>query len=185
MRPTVATVVLSGLVSFFASSRAWLHVTAVRQPPFGPETLDVTGRHWFSFLTILSFAAVAAGVLILVVRGLGRRFFGVMLVLIGAGLAVPGVAGKNVPDESHLRDLIPENVGGTALSLTGHVVLAWSMIVLGCGLVIALAGALTVVQGGEWDEALSRRYERPADGDRTDDAWRTLDRGDDPTLGGL
>lgn len=185
MRPTVATVMVSGLISIFVSTRAWLHVTAVRQPPFAPETLDVTGRHWFGFLTMLSFAAVAAGALILVVRGLGRRFFGVMLVLIGAGLAVPGVAGKNVPDETHLRDLIPDTIGGTALSLTGHVVLAWSMIVLGCGLVIALAGALTVVQGGEWDEALSRRYEAPAEADGTDDAWRALDRGDDPTLGGL
>jgi len=61
------------------------------------------------------------------------------------------------------------------------------------GLLAAAAGLLTVLRGRTWP-AMGRRYERAAatapaparrqsDEDRALDAWRALDRGEDPTEG--
>jgi uncharacterized membrane protein (TIGR02234 family) len=73
---------------------------------------------------------------------------------------------------------------------------AWPVLALAAGLLAAAAGLLTVVRGRTWP-GMGRRYERAAaaaptapgparrrtDEDRALDAWRALDRGEDPTEG--
>jgi uncharacterized membrane protein (TIGR02234 family) len=65
-------------------------------------------------------------------------------------------------------------------------------VVLAAGLVAVVTGLLVVLRGRRWP-GMGRRYERPGrsagppparertDEERTADAWRALDRGEDPT----
>jgi len=184
MRLTVMLVLVSGVVSFFASGRTWLKVVATREAPFGPQYLSVTGHHWFPVLTSLCIAAVVGAVLVFFTRGHARRVLGVLIVLIGAGMVVPGFVGRHAPKPFQIRDLIPEDIGGTAPAVGGHVVIGWPMAVLVSGLIIAMCGSMVFTQGPDWDDAVADRYETAPDGAGSDDPWRALDRGDDPTLDG-
>jgi uncharacterized membrane protein (TIGR02234 family) len=89
--------------------------------------------------------------------------------------------------------------GTPGSTVTTAVSAAWPVLVLAAGLLAAAAGLLTVVRGRTWP-GMGRRYERAAtaataattapaparrrtDEDRALDAWRALDRGEDPTEG--
>ena len=96
------------------------------------------------------------------------------------------------PDGIHV---FIDNVGGAvhdavmanlALHARIAIVAQWPLLTVACGVLIALAGALTVVFAPRWS-AMATRYEAPTaaarrDGPATDIAlWTALDRGEDPT----
>ncbi|HEX4728542.1 MAG TPA: Trp biosynthesis-associated membrane protein, partial [Jatrophihabitans sp.] len=59
---------------------------------------------------------------------------------------------------------------------------AWPIgTVIGAVLVL-MAGMLVLVRGASWQMGLSSRYAAPAEAAKSDDPWRSLDRGEDPTI---
>jgi uncharacterized membrane protein (TIGR02234 family) len=77
---------------------------------------------------------------------------------------------------------------------TADVLAAWPAVALAAGVLGAAVGVLVVLRGRTWP-AMGGRYERPAgqtetaarparartDEDRAQDAWKAMDRGEDPT----
>jgi uncharacterized membrane protein (TIGR02234 family) len=114
-------------------------------------------------------AAVAGGVL---------GWSGLRTLATGGDAAAAGLLGSGTP-------------GST---VTTAVSAAWPVLALVAGLLAVAAGLLTVLRGRTWP-GMGRRYERAAatvtaaparrqtDEDRALDAWRALDRGEDPTEG--
>ena len=130
---------------------------------------------------LLLLAAAAA---VPAVRGAARIAVGALVALAGAALAwsalrvLTGGAdpGRAAPGERRTADLAT----------------AWPVLCLVAAVLALAAGALVLCRGSTWP-GMGRRYERGAGGaapaparartdeDRALDAWRALDRGDDPT----
>jgi uncharacterized membrane protein (TIGR02234 family) len=172
---------VAGALALSAGGQTWSTVTVSRRPPLPPVTEVLTGSSLAPLVPAAGLLLLAAAVAVLAVRGAGRVAVGVLVVLAGAALAWsglrvltggadPGTAG---PGEERAADLAA----------------AWPVLCLVAAAVAAAAGALVVLRGRRWP-GMGRRYERtgapaPArprtDEDRALDAWRALDRGDDPT----
>ncbi|NDU76549.1 MFS transporter, partial [Actinomadura sp. DSM 109109] len=119
---------------------------------------------------------------LLATRGRVRAGVGVLIALFGVGIAYASTV-------SVQRSSVLEAAGDeSALLRLGadpllEVNLWWLVSVTG-GVVLAVAGILTVVRGARWP-GMSARYERGAPrtaaGDDPSALWKSLDRGEDPT----
>lgn len=132
----------------------------------------------------LAVVALAGTLLILVLRRRGRRIVGVILVLVGAGIAAVGAI-RQRPNADAVRTQVREIslVDQFAVDPTG-----WSWAFAVAGALVALGGALAVVTAPRWP-GRADRFERTVGTARpvvaTDDAaevWRAMDAGMDPTL---
>jgi uncharacterized membrane protein (TIGR02234 family) len=95
-----------------------------------------------------------------------------------------------------LEDRSVEVLGaGRGAAVEVEVVAAWPSLAVVAGFLGAAVGGFVVVRGRGWP-AMGRRYERATattgvsahgaartDEDRAQDAWKALDRGEDPTDG--
>lgn len=183
-RLAVGGLVVASTTALFASTRPWIHVQAHRSPPFGPVAVDVTGRHWFSALFVLSVLPLLAAALVFVTRGAGRRLVGVLVVVIGAALATVAVRGQTAPSPGRLRELVGEHLASTSTALDASLVFVWPSVLLVAAAAVVAAGVDIGLRAGQWQGGLARRYEAPARAATAEDAWHVLDRGDDPTIGG-
>ena len=137
---------------------------------------------------------LAAAVALLAVRGAGRVAVGLLAVAAGGALAWSGLRALAGGLDDAGSDL-PGLAGGTVSGTSADVSATWPVLALLAGLVAVATGALAVLRGRTWP-AMGRRYERtdaaapapagaPArprtDEDRAVDAWKALDRGEDPT----
>jgi uncharacterized membrane protein (TIGR02234 family) len=175
---------LAGALALSAGGQAWSTVTVTRRPPLPPVTEVLTGSALAPLVPAAGLLLLAAAVAVLAVRGAGRAAVGVLVVLAGAALAWSG-----------LQVLTGGADPGTAAPgerRTVELAAAWPVLVLVAAVLAVAAGGLVLVRGRSWP-GMGRRYERgpgatpaaPArprtDEDRALDAWRALDRGDDPT----
>ena len=180
----VAGCALAGGLALSAGGQTWATVTVTRPAPLPPVTEALTGSALAPPATASGLLLLAAAVAVLAVRGGGRVVVGALVVAAGLVLGWSGArvlvsgpdAGPTAPGESV----------GTDLSA------GWPVLCLVAAVVAVVAGLLVVVRGRRWP-GMGRRYERtpgvaapaPArartDEDRALDAWRALDRGDDPT----
>ncbi len=180
----VAGCAVAGGLALSAGGQAWSTVTVTRRPPLPPVTEVLTGSALAPLVPAAGLLLLAAAVAVLAVRGAGRAAVGVLVVLAGAALAWSG-----------LRALTGTADTGTAApgeQRTAVLAAAWPVLVLLAAVVALAAGVLVVARGRRWP-GMGRRYERtpgaaapvPArartDEDRALDAWRAIDRGDDPT----
>ena len=144
----------AGGLTLSTGGQTWLTATLQRPAPLPPVTEQLTG------------SALAGGVL---------GWSGLRTLVTDADATAAGMVGSRTP-------------GST---LTTEVSAAWPALALVAGLLAVAAGLLTVLRGRTWP-GMGRRYERPAtaaaaparrqaDEDRALDAWRALDRGEDPT----
>lgn len=153
-------------LALYAATRTWSVEVTVRPAPLPELRTDHRGAAWIAPVAVVGLAAAGA---LVATRGAARRAVGVLLVFIGAGLALGGGQG------------LPEARLWPALCLLG-------------GVVVAVAGGLTVIHGHTWP-AMGARYERGRDApsDRpapavqdgpvaSTQAWDALDRGEDPTV---
>lgn len=103
-------------------------------------------------------AALAAAAALPLLRATGRRVLGGIGVLLGAAGVATVLDGWPAPAP------------------------AWPWLALAGGVLVAVAGALTVARAGSWP-GTGTRFERGArtDGAAPRDAWDALDRGEDPT----
>ncbi len=125
-------------------------------PPRGAAPQATTGTELVPLAHALALVALAGVVALLAARGWTRLAVGGALIL--GGLAIAAVA----------------------VTRLGGSLLGPGLTVVG-GLLVALAGVLTVVRSRRWP-ALGARYDAPGR-PRTEDAWAALDRGEDPTVG--
>jgi hypothetical protein len=153
-------------LALYAATRTWFVEVTVRPAPLPPLRTPHHGASWLAPVAVVGLAAAGA---VLATRGAVRRAVGVLLLLIGAGLAAGG--GRGLAD--------------TRL---------WPALCVVGGLAVAVAGALTVAGGHTWP-TMGARYDRGPDAtsDRpvpaaqngsvaSTQAWDALDRGEDPTL---
>lgn len=158
-------------LALYAATRTWNVEVTVRPAPLPELRTAHRGAPWLAPIAVVGLAAAGA---LLATRGTARRAVGVLLVLIGAGLAVGG--GRGLADSQ-----------------------LWPALCLVGGVAVAVAGALTVARGRTWP-GMGARYERSgpkapagAPSDRSvpaardgsvasTQAWEALDRGEDPTL---
>jgi len=157
-RPLTTAVVVCAAgagLAFVAAGRAWEN-----GPARAAESAHQTGADLVPGLSALALVGLAGAGALLATRGLGRRALGVLLVLVGLGVA------------------------GLALAHVAGADTVWPVPAAAGGLLVAVSGAAAVAVGQRWP-AMGARYERasrggPAGG--TTDAWSALDRGEDPTL---
>jgi uncharacterized membrane protein (TIGR02234 family) len=187
--PAAAVVgaVLAGGLALSTGGQTWATATLPRPAPLPPSTEELTGSALAPLVPAAGLLLLAAAVAVLAVRGGGRVVVGLLVALAGGVLGWSGLR----PFAGEAGSAVAGAVGaGTAGDLTVEVHPAWPVLAIVAGVLAVAAGLLTVLRGRGWP-GMGRRYERPAaapagsrpriDEDRALDAWRALDRGEDPT----
>ncbi|MFD0274542.1 TIGR02234 family membrane protein [Kitasatospora sp. NPDC127111] len=169
---------LGAVLVLTAVGRVWADGRA------GTLEVSVTGGRISELPGGLALVALAAAVAVFAVRGAGRAAVGVLTLLAGLGAAATAAAGAGdtaALDGEAARKLA---LSGSTATEVGHT--GWPWVALAGGLLLALAGLLTVRFGRRWP-AMGSRYEAPtrkapakAAGSPAD-LWKALDRGEDPT----
>ena len=160
-----------------------------RRAPLPPVAEELTGSELAPLVPACGLLLLAAAVAVVAVRGRGRQVVGLLACIGGGTLLWSGL--RALVADPGLADLSD----GTAAAATGLSIsrsAAWPVLALVAGVLGCVAGGLTVLRGAGW-QGMGRRYERgaaaatsarPMAGTREDralDAWRALDRGEDPT----
>lgn len=203
---------VGGGLAVFAGSWEWDTVVVTRAAPLAGFSVAVAGRTIEPAVTGLGVVALAGVVAVLASRGPLRRIVGAVVAVAGVVLGWRAVAGFSAVSIGYARDLVVQSRTGTALDAGAGVrvdvhPLAPAVAVVAAALVVA-GGALVVARAGRWT-AMGARYDAPAGGaggpaaeaaasggaadHPADDAgstagagdlalWKSLDRGDDPTL---
>ncbi|MER7753969.1 TIGR02234 family membrane protein [Kitasatospora sp. NPDC097643] len=169
--------VLSAVLVLTAAGRVWAEGRA------GTLAVSVTGGRISELPGGLALVGLAAAVAVFAVRGVGRLAVGALTLLAGLGAAAAAVAGAGdtaALDAEAARKLA---LSGSAATEVGHT--GWPWVALAGGLLLALAGLLTLRFGRSWP-AMGSRYEAPtgkapAKAETPADLWKALDRGEDPT----
>jgi uncharacterized membrane protein (TIGR02234 family) len=179
---------VAGGLALVAGGQPWADVTTDRRAPLPPVTGVLSGAEAAPLVPATGLVLLAAAVALLAVRGAARTGVGLLVAVAGGVLgwsALRGLAGD-------LAAADRPQVRGTT---TADVLAVWPAVALVGGVLAAAVGVLVVVRGRGWP-AMGRRYERPAgqteaaarrperartDEDRSQDAWKAMDRGEDPT----
>ncbi|RZU31410.1 Trp biosynthesis-associated membrane protein [Blastococcus saxobsidens] len=180
---------VAGALVLSASGQRWADVTAERRSPLPPVSAALSGGDVAPLATAAGLVLLAAAVALLAVRGAGRAAVGLVTAAAGGALVWSGVrvlAGGVADAAADLPGLTGSSVVSTAVDVSP----VWPALSLLAGLLALVVGLLTAVRGRTWP-AMGRRYERTAttatparprtDEDRAQDAWKALDRGEDPT----
>jgi uncharacterized membrane protein (TIGR02234 family) len=166
----------SGLVLVLLS-RKWVSAEYV-ESGFPNVSLDLTANELTPALSGLAIAAIASTLGAIATRGFGRRLVGVVMAVIGIGIAfVTFDVMQNLEDlvGSEFADAIGRDVSGWSQESS---IYAW--LVIPAGLVIAICGLL--MAGKTFDTRLSKRYERELGNPKNLTPWQSLDQGIDPTI---
>ena len=190
MAAAVVGLAAAGGLALSTGGQTWLTATVARPEPLPPVTEQLTGSALAPLVPAGGLVLLAAAVALVAVRGGGRVLVGLLAAVAGGVLGWSGLR-TLVAD----GDAVAAGVGsGTpGSSVTAAVSAGWPLLALLAGLLAVAAGLLTVLRGRSWP-GMGRRYERTAasapaaarprtDEDRALDAWRALDRGEDPTEG--
>ncbi|AUG76642.1 hypothetical protein CFP65_1765 [Kitasatospora sp. MMS16-BH015] len=156
----------------------------------GQLELSVSGSAVSGLPGGLALVALAAAVAVFAVRGVGRMVVGGLTVVAGLGAAAAAVAGAfdgSALDAEAGRKLALMSAQAEQVSHT-----AWPWVAAFGGLLLAVAGLVTLRAGRGWP-AMGARYDaptrqakaaRPAKAGRPStpaELWQALDRGEDPT----
>jgi uncharacterized membrane protein (TIGR02234 family) len=179
--------VLAAGAALLLATQHWQTITTARPAPLHDDVLQVSGRTVDAAPTALALVALAGVVAVLATRGSVRRVVGVVLALAGLGLIWRAAAAGAV-STSRARALVADHHPTVDMSrATPHVVThpLWAALTIGCGVLVALAGAALAMWGHRW-LVMSARYDaapsRPADPAKAAASlWSALDRGEDPT----
>jgi uncharacterized membrane protein (TIGR02234 family) len=180
----VVGVVAAGALALIAGGQTWARVVAERPAPLPPVESTLSGGEAVPLVPAAGLVLLAAAVALLAVRGIARVAVGLLAAVAGGVLVWSGLRtlGGGV-DTGDVR--------ATDVDLTA----AWPVLAAVAGVLAIAAGGLVVVRGRSWP-GMGRRYERAGaetpsgtgraertDEDRAQDAWKALDRGEDPTDG--
>lgn len=173
-QPVSVVACLAGAgLALYAVTRVW-SVRVEQRTGLSDLRAEQTGAESQPWLIGLALVALAGAGALLATRGRVRRGLGVLLTLIGVGIAAGGVLARVTLDAGD---------AGAAAAI-------WPVVSVLAGAVVAAGGVLAARHGHLWS-AMSARYERggvpsgsapaaPAPEDNRS-LWDALDRGDDPT----
>jgi hypothetical protein len=182
-----ALTLISGLAAAGAVAvgvtKPWLRATATVE---GMPRLvaEVSGTDVSPAAGALGLATLAAFGAVVATRGWVRVAIGVAIVAAMVFVAVsalfPGSTAGLVED-----GLAAKGWAGGAYNVQS---VWWRWLVAAAAVVGAMCGALVVRFGRKW-ATMGERYDAPTERKQTEvvseaDAWRAIDRGDDPTTGG-
>ena len=185
-RRGLTTAVLLCLVGAFlvlvAAGRSWVSVEVALGPLVEARTESRRGTDIVPGLSALGLLGLAGVVALAATRRTGRALVGLVLLATGVGV----VAAALTADLTVVSEPL---AGETDVRIDTDAV--WPSLTAVGGLLLALAGLLTVVRGRSWP-ALGQRYEAPvapaASAEPTEPTeltekglWEALDRGEDPT----
>jgi uncharacterized membrane protein (TIGR02234 family) len=186
----VAGCALAGGLALSAGGQTWATATVTRQAPLPPVSEALTGSELAALVPACGLLLLAAAVAVVAVRGRVRQLVGLLAAVGGGTLLWSGL--RALVADPGLGDLSDGTATGATAVEVGRAA-AWPVLTVVAGLLAIAAGALVVLRGPGWT-GMGRRYERtpaaaaavPADRvrNREDvalDAWRALDRGEDPT----
>ena len=133
----------------------------------------------------LAIVALAGTLLILGLRGRGRRVLGGVLLLAGIGAALIGGFWMQ-PRADAVRGQLDHAGWLDSFRLTATV---WPWIFVLAGALVAAGGALTVITAGSWPSTAGRFQPesgraQPATSDEPVELWKAMDAGLDPTAAG-
>ncbi|MGY1743674.1 MULTISPECIES: Trp biosynthesis-associated membrane protein [unclassified Blastococcus] len=188
MAAAVAGCAVAGGLALSAGGQTWATATVTRRAPLPPVTESLSGSELAGLVPACGLLLLAAAVAVVAVRGRGRQVVGLLAAVGGGTLLWSGL--RALLDEPGLTDLSDgAAAGATAIEVSRSA--AWPVVTVVAGLLAVAAAVLAVLRGPAW-AGLGRRHERaPAPAraaagtreDRALDAWRALDRGEDPTAG--
>jgi uncharacterized membrane protein (TIGR02234 family) len=189
MAVAVVGAVAAGGLALSAGGQTWVTATVERLEPLPPVNEQLTGSELAPLVPAGGLVLLAAAVALVAVRGAGRVLVGLLAAVAGGALGWSGLRTLLTDADVTAAGVVGSGTPGS--TLTAEVSAAWPVLVLVAGLLAVAAGLLTVLRGSSWP-GMGRRYERPAaaaaapvrrrtDEDRALDAWRALDRGEDPT----
>jgi uncharacterized membrane protein (TIGR02234 family) len=191
MATAVVGLAAAGGLALSTGGQTWLTATVARPAPLPPVTEQLTGSELAPLVPAGGLVLLAAAVALVAVRGAGRVLVGLLAAVAGGVLGWSGLRTLVTDGDAAAAGVLGGGTPGSAV--TTAVSAAWPVLALLAGLLAVAAGLLTVLRGRTWP-AMGRRYERAAatapaparrqsDEDRALDAWRALDRGEDPTEG--
>jgi uncharacterized membrane protein (TIGR02234 family) len=178
----VVGAVAAGGLALIAGGQAWARVVAERPAPLPPVESTLSGSEAVPLVPAAGLVLLAAAVALLAVRGAARLVVGLLVAVAGGVLVWSGV--RTLGGGIDTADVRAAEV---------DVSTAWPVVAAVAGVLAVVVGALVVVRGRSWP-GMGRRYERAGaqtrtaprqgtDEDRAEDAWKALDRGEDPTDG--
>lgn len=176
-RNLVTTQFIFSVVILVALSRDWVVATYL-EPGFPKVELRLSANDLNPTLNGLAIASIASTLGVIATRGWARRLVGAIIFLLGLGILV---ATWNLTQNldavvgSELAQAVGRSVSGatTQTSLYAWIVFPVSLVLLACGLLIAIR---------TFESQLSRRYERANASAKNLTPWQALDQGLDPTL---
>jgi uncharacterized membrane protein (TIGR02234 family) len=169
-------------LAVFAAGRTWAEVargeSIVAQAPLALTGGDLSGVSTLGWVGMAGLAALLA------TSGWLRRALGVLFVLLGAGIVT--LSFTSVADKNLFKAAVDHHAFlASRADLSAVVSYAWPWVSAAGGVLLALAGVITLVRGGRWP-GMSARYDSANAAPkkvRDDPAglWKSLDRGEDPT----
>lgn len=177
-RNSIFLLLVSSATVIVSAGQTWAKVW-YEDPGFPVVSLTLSGRQLDPLLSGLGAAAVAGVLGIVASRGVLRRIFGAILILLGVGIIYSSLsikAGIHNQIEPLIADVVGRDVANFEYTFNS---LFW----------VAAAGGLGVVISGllflliDFDGSkMSSRYERNHDPEQELSPWISLDLGIDPTL---
>lgn len=182
MAAAVLGSVVAGALALIAGGQGWARVVAERPPPLPPVESTLSGSEAVPLVPASGLVLLAAAVALLAVRGAARLAVGLLIAVAGGVLLRSGIrtlGGSIDRADPRLAEV--------------DVTTAWPVLAAVAGVLAIAVGGLVVLRGRSWP-GMGRRYERPgaetptaapqrSEEDRAQDAWKALDRGEDPTDG--
>ncbi len=174
--------VLGAVLVLWAVGRTWAEGKVA-----GGLEVSASGSEISGLPGALALVGLASAVAVFAVRGPGRLVVGVLLTVAGLGAAAGaalGAADSGAVNATAARKLA---LTGTTAEQVSHT--AWPWLALVGGLLLAVAGALTLLRGRDWP-SMGARYDAPTSAapakqakaaSTPADLWKALDRGEDPT----
>ena len=184
LRTAVLLCLVGAFVVLATVGRVWTSAEVPAGPLADARTVTRSGADLVPGLRALGLVGLAGVVALAATRRVGRAVVGLVLLATGAGVLL-SVLTADVLTAARRLDGLADQVPVTTT--------AWAWATAAGGLLLTLAGLLTVVRGRSWP-ALGQRYEAPATPAPTAPAsqeptgpltekglWEALDRGEDPT----
>lgn len=180
--------VLGAVLVLTSVGRTWAEGTAAGLEG-GRLAVSATGSALTGLPTGMAMVALAAMVAVFAVRGRARLLVGALTVLAGLGTVAGALLGNSDTAGLHAAAASKLAVSGAHAEQITRT--AWPWVALAGGVLLALAGLLTVRFGRSWP-AMGSRYEAPTraaaarsavttPATTPADLWKALDRGEDPT----
>ena len=186
---TLGLAALAGIGAVAAGSQPWITFEIE-----GGGAEQVTGHMVNAALSPVAIAVIIAALALTIAGAVFKRVLGVLVALLGAGIAALAIGAVNDPDGSiaaHVAEITGLTGAGAMSAVSGQHVSVWPWVTFAAGVLAALPGLYTLIFSGKWAVG-GRKYEQQpakkaaaggsaqATGDRISD-WDALSDGDDPT----